>query len=98
MDVVINYREIELEQNLNSLVLFETDVLNTIEDKRVRRVNLDKAATMAKVAQRKANIILKTPKGYKRIQTLVSGIDATHVWIENRMLIPIMAVYAVDIA
>lgn len=98
MDVVINYREIELEQNLNSLVLFETDVLNTVEDKRVRRVNLDKAATMAKVAQRKANIILKTPNGYKRIQTLVSGLDATHVWIENRMLIPIMAVYAVDIA
>jgi hypothetical protein len=41
--------------------------------------------------------VLKTPSGYKRIQTLVQGVDATSAWIDNGIVIPLMAIYAVDI-
>ncbi|TAE90400.1 MAG: hypothetical protein EAY81_00830 [Bacteroidetes bacterium] len=98
MNVVVNLREIELVENPETLKLFNEDVLTQVEDQRVRRVNLDKAATLAKVSNSKANIVLKTPAGYKRILTKVSGVDATHVWIENRVIIPLAAIYAVDIA
>ncbi len=98
MNVVVNLREIELVEHPETLKLFSQDVLEQVEDQRVRRVNLDKAATLGKVSNSKANIVLKTPSGYKRILSKVSGVDATHVWIENRIIIPLAAIYAVDIA
>jgi hypothetical protein len=97
MQNVINIREIELIPSAEGLKIFDYDVLTREEDKRVRRVALDKAATLSKVSGRKANIVLKTPSGYKRIQTLVQGVDATSAWIDNGIVIPLMAIYAVDI-
>lgn len=97
MQNVINIREIEIIPSAEGLKIFDYDVLSRLEDQRVRRVNLDKAATLAKVSGTKANIVLKTPAGYKRIQTKVTGCDATAVWVENGIVIPLIAVYAVDI-
>jgi hypothetical protein len=97
MNTVVNLREIELVENPETLELFSEDVLEHVEDQRVRRVNLDKAATLGKVSNSKASIVLKTPSGYKRIVSKVSGVDATHAWIENRIIIPLAAIYAVDI-
>jgi len=73
MQNVINIREIELIPSAEGVKIFDYDVLTREEDKRVRRVALDKAATLSKVSGRKANIVLKTPAGYKRIQTLVQA-------------------------
>ena len=97
MQNVINIREIELIPSAEGVKIFDYDVLTREEDKRVRRVALDKAATLSKVSGRKANIVLKTPAGYKRIQTLVQGVDATSAWLDNGIVIPLMAIYAVDI-
>jgi hypothetical protein len=97
MQNVINIREIEIIPSAEGVKIFDYDVLSHPEDQRVRRVNLDKAATLGKVSGLKANIVLKTPAGYKRIQTQVQGVDATAVWVENGIVIPLIAVYAVDI-
>ena len=98
MQNVINIREIELIPTAEGVKIFDYDVLTRSEDQRVRRLALDKAATLGKVSNRKANIVLKTPDGYKRILTKVSGVDATAAWVENELVIPLIAIYAVDIA
>lgn len=96
MQKVINIKEIELISNPESLRLYNHDVLERIEDQRVRRVNLDKACTLGQVSNLKANIVLDTPSGYKRIQAKITGLDATSAWLEGGLIIPIMTIYAVD--
>lgn len=98
MQHVINIREIELVTSLDAIKLYGSDVLPRLEDQRVRRVNLDKVATLSKGTGRKANIVLSTPAGYKRIQTIVLGVDANSVWIDGGYILPIAAIYAVDMA
>lgn len=98
MQKVINLREIELISSAEGLKISDQDVLDRVEDRRVRRVNLDKAATLGKVSGKKADIVLKTVDGYKRIQAKVLGVDATAAWIENKVVLPLVAIYAVDIA
>ncbi len=97
MQQVINIREIELVEQLEGIKLFNEDVLTRVEDQRVRRVNLDKAATLTKGKDIKATIVLKTPAGYKRLVTKILGVDHQAVWIENNLVIPIQAIYAVDV-
>lgn len=98
MQKVINLREIELISSAEGLKISDQDVLDRVEDRRVRRVNLDKAATLGKVSGKKADIVLKTIDGYKRIQAKVIGVDANAAWIENKIVLPLVAIYAVDIA
>ncbi len=97
MQVVINVREIESVHDITEVKLLPEDVLTTFEDKCVRRVNLDKAATLTKGKDIKAVLVLKTLYGYKKIETKVLGVDNKYVWIENKKLVPIQAIYAVDI-
>ena len=97
MNVVVNIREIEEIKNPEGIKLFAEDVLTRVEDQRVRRVNLDKAATLGKVSNREAVLVLKTPDGYKKLITKVLGTDINGVWIENNLVIPIQAIYAVDV-
>jgi hypothetical protein len=97
MQQVINIREIELVEQLEGIKLFNEDVLPKVEDQRVRRVNLDKAATLTKGKDTKATIVLKTPAGYKRLVSKILGVDHQAVWIENGLVIPIQAIYAVDV-
>lgn len=97
MQKVINVREIEVVENLEGLKLFGQDVLPHVEDQRVRRVNLDKAATLTKGKDIKASIVLDTPQGYKKIMAKIIGVDHQSVWIENNFIIPIQAIYAVDV-
>lgn len=96
MQKVINIKEIELVSNPEALKLYSHDVLSRVEDQRVRRLYLDKASTLGNISNVIANIVLDTPAGYKRIQAKVKGLDETHVWLEDRTLIPIKAIYAVD--
>jgi len=97
MNKVINVHEIELVENPEGLKLFPNDVLERVEDQRVRLVNLDKATTLAKVSGTFANIVLNTQSGYKRIYAKVAGVDAGMVWIDGRIRIPIEAIYAIDL-
>ena len=96
MQKVINIKEIELITNPETLNLYNHDVLSRIEDQRVRRLSLDKASTLGNVSNVIANIVLDTPSGYKRIQAKVKGIDENNVWLEDRTLIPLKAIYSVD--
>jgi hypothetical protein len=96
MQKVINLKEIELIDNPESLALYNHDVLDRVEDRRVRRVNLDKASTLGQLSKLRANIVLDTPSGYKRIQAKITGLDATSAWLEGGLIIPIMAIYSVD--
>lgn len=97
MKKVINTREIELVTNPETLKLYNHEVLTREEDQRVRRVNLDKANTLGN-ANRTTHLILDTPSGYKKITAKVIGVDENNVWLEDRTLIPIKSIYAVDIA
>lgn len=96
MQKVINIKEIELITNPETLKLYNHDVLSRVEDQRVRRLSLDKASTLGNVSNVIANIVLDTPSGYKRIQAKVKGIDENNVWLEDRTLIPLKAIYSVD--
>jgi hypothetical protein len=96
MKKVINIKEIELVTDPQNLKLYNHDVLPQVEDQRVRRLYLDKASTLGNISNVIANIVLDTPSGYKRIQAKVKGLDDSHVWLEDRTLIPIKAIYAVD--
>ena len=97
MNVVVNIREIEEVKDPIGIKLFNYDVLNRIEDQRVRRLNLDKAATLGKVSGKKAVIVLATPDGYKKIIAKVLGVDDKSAWIEGRVTIPLMCIYTIDI-
>lgn len=96
MEKVINIKQVPLITDPQSLTLYDYDVLQRVEDQRVRRVNLDKASTLGKVSNLKANIVLSTPSGYKRIQGKVNGLDADSAWMEGGLIIPLKAIYSID--
>lgn len=75
----------------------DADILSQIEDKRVRITNLNKALTFGTSSQKgKASLVLDTNDGRVRTEAVVIGFDASNVWLEGNIKIPMNAIRSVD--
>ena len=73
MDKVLNLREIK-ELALDELFHANYGAVDALEaetDKRVRRVNLDKAVTLGRSAKIKTRLVIKTADGYFQVKGIV---------------------------
>ena len=75
----------------------DTDILNQIEDKRVRITNLSKALTFGTSSLKgKTSLVLDTNNGQVRTEAVVIGFDNTSVWLEGNIKLPMSALRSVD--
>ena len=98
METVLNLGEIETVRPdaLFSADYPKEDVLKRIEDKRVRRVNLDKAITLGKSAKIRTRLVFRTTEGYKNIACIVHAQNEKGITIEGDHFIPMHVIYTVD--
>ncbi|MEI6880169.1 MAG: hypothetical protein WCK82_02340 [Bacteroidota bacterium] len=75
----------------------DTDILNQIEDKRVRITNLSKALTFGTSSLKgKTSLVLDTNNGQVRTEAVVIGFDNASVWLEGNIKLPMSALRSVD--
>jgi hypothetical protein len=99
MDKVLNLREIK-EITLDELFQADygkDDVLEAETDKRVRRVNLDKAVTLGRSAKIRTRLVLKTAQGYAQVKGVVHFVADKGITLEKDHFIPMHAIHSVYI-
>jgi hypothetical protein len=83
--------------DLTNCTFPDTDILSQIEDKRVRITNLSKALTFGTSSQKgKTSLVLDTNNGRVRTEAIVIGFDASNVWLEGNIKLPMNAIRSVD--
>jgi hypothetical protein len=99
MDKVLNLREIK-EIALDELFhanYGEVDALEAETDKRVRRVNLDKAVTLGRSVKIKTRLVIKTVEGYVQVKGIVHFVADKGITLEKDHFIPMHAIHSVDL-
>lgn len=99
MDTALNLREVPVisPAELFHVHYTDSDVLNRVEDTRVRRVNLDKALTLSKNVKIKTRLVVYTTKGFVQLtQVVIHFVHDKGVTIEGDHFIPLHSIYSVD--
>ncbi len=99
MDTALNLREVPVisPDALFNIQYAEKEVLDRMEDIRVRRVNLDKAVTLGKSAKIKTRLVLYTKDGFVQLNGLiVHFVNDKGVTIDGDHFIPMHSIYSVD--
>jgi len=93
-----NFRKLPeiTKEELVKLQFSDVDVLNEVEDIRVRRTNIDKAIAMANSEKYKTYIILKAGEALYKIEAKVLSIRENLVSTKEGIIIPISFIYSVD--
>jgi threonyl-tRNA synthetase len=93
-----NFRKLPeiTKEELVKLQFSDGDVLNEVEDIRVRRTNIDKAIAMANSDKYKTFIILKAGNALYKIEAKVLSIRDNLVSTKEGIKIPINFIFSVD--
>jgi hypothetical protein len=79
-----------------SAAFVQHEVLNEVEDKRVRLTNLSKAVTLGTGAKQKTSLTFDTLSGMTRTEEIVLAFDKDHVWVSGNIKLPMQALRSVD--
>lgn len=80
----------------NEILANQADVLNSVDDIRVRLSNLQKAMVLSNGSAYKVNIILKLSNQYYRIETPVLNFDGQNIDISATEKIPLNSIFSFD--
>lgn len=99
MDTALNLREIErisLDE-LPNYTFGSNDIYNRTEDRRVRLLSLDKAKNLSGNSLFKTLMVLATTDGFRSLETKIVAFGPQGVTIEGNMIVPMHAIYSVNI-
>jgi hypothetical protein len=99
MDTALNLREVPVisPDALFQIQYTDKDVLDRIEDIRVRRLSLDKAVTLGKSVKIKTRLVLYTQNGFVQLnKVIVHLLNEKGITIDGDYFIPMHAIYTVD--
>lgn len=99
MDKVLNLRDtrqITLD-DLFTLKYTKPEVLESIDDRRVRRGNLDKAVTLGKNPKNTTRLVLATESGFVQVFGVVHFVNEKGITLEKDHFIPMHVIYNVDV-
>jgi hypothetical protein len=93
-----NFRNLPISkvEDIQKLDISDQDVLNDIEDIRVRRTNADKAIALGSSKQYTTSIVIKSKENLFRLDTDVIAIRDEMVYTKAGILIPLKCIYSVD--
>ncbi len=98
MDKVLNLREAKriILDDLFTLNYTKPEVLESIDDRRVRRGNLDKAVTLGKNPKNTTRLVLATESGFVQVFGVVHFVNEKGITLEKDHFIPMHVIYSVD--
>jgi len=71
------------------------DVLSTLEEKRQRRLTLDRALILGNVDHTKVRIYFSDNEGYKQVETTIWAVTEERIILKSGMVIPIRRIHEV---
>lgn len=71
------------------------DVLATIEERRKRRVELDRALILGNVDHTKVKILFTDSEGFKQVETTIWAVTEERIILKSGMVIPIRRIHEV---
>ncbi len=71
------------------------DVLSSIEERRKRRVELDRALILGNVDHSKVKIYFTDNDGYKQVETTIWAVTEERIILKSGMVIPIRRIHEV---
>ncbi len=73
------------------------EVIETLEDQRLRLTNLSKARIISKSKKRLVKIVFETKEGIKMVEATILGTDEDEVYLKSGPKIPIICIREVFI-
>ena len=71
------------------------DVLPTIEERRQRRMELDRALILGNVDHSKVKIFFSDSEGFKQVETTIWAVTEERIILKSGMVIPIRRIHEV---
>lgn len=71
------------------------DVLATIEERRLRRLELDRALILGNVDHSKVKILFSDGEGLKQVETTIWAVTEERIILKSGMVIPIRRIHEV---
>lgn len=83
------------KENVGDLSFPKEDVLSTTEERRKRRIELDRALILGNVDHSKVRIYFSDNEGYKQVETTIWAVTEERIILKSGMVIPIKRIHEV---
>ncbi len=84
------------KEDICSLHFPKEDVLQKIEDRRYRKMELQRAMSLGNLSQSKVKIFFQDDAGLKKVETTIWGITDKSVILKKSTIIPLERILAVS--
>lgn len=91
-----NNLEVVEKEDIGFLNFPKEDVLQKIEDRRNRRMELQRAMSLGNLSKKKVKIFFQDDAGLKKVETTIWGVTDKAVILKKSTIIPLKRILAVS--